>query len=389
MNAGVREVEFRGMKIELSERAKLAYDTLLLEPRREVPSWQIHIMQHEFLERIAGVSEGEYRKAPEKTYLAFLERAGVCLLDQFIPENPLTMGKHGYESYEKAATTGAEKIIIDDTEINSPETVVEHLERFVFPSIRKAIENFDEEKTAKEIIERERTVQHKLGPNILKSGYGFVRFPSFAHTTYGYLNYFQAFALYPDVMERHFSLQADLAELNNRCAVRAILEGGLPPLYRLDHDMADSRGTLVRIEALERLWFPHFTRSIKSLVRAGIRLIWHCDGNLMEMVPRLVDAGVGGFQGFQYECGMDYEKVCSMRTKDGEELVIFAGVSVTRTLPFGTPDDVRNQMRWLVEKGPRKGLFLACSSSVVPGTPWENIRALLEGLHCYRTHGRD
>ncbi len=38
---------------------------------------------------------------------------------------------------------------------------------------------------------------------------------------------------------------------------------------------------------LDRLWFPHFARSIQPLLDADVTMIWHCDGNLMEMVPRL------------------------------------------------------------------------------------------------------
>jgi hypothetical protein len=63
---------------------------------------------------------------------------------------------------------------------------------------------------------------------------------------------------------------------------------------------------------------------------------------------------------------MDYEKICAMKTKDGEDLVILGGVSVSVTLPFGTPADVKRQIDWLVEKGPRTGLFLGASSTVTP-----------------------
>jgi uroporphyrinogen decarboxylase len=197
-----------------------------------------------------------------------------------------------------------------------------------------------------------------------------------------------AYALYPEVIERDFSLQADLALLNNRAAARAIIEAGLLPLLRLDHDMADSRGTLVDIRSLDRIWFPHLARCIEPLLEAGIRLLWHCDGNLMAMVPRLLDVGLGGFQGFQYEDGMDYERICRMRTRDGDDLTIIAGVSVTRTLPHGTPADVRRELAWLVENGPETGLFLAGSSSITPGVPWENLATLVEGFHYYRQHGR-
>jgi uroporphyrinogen decarboxylase len=158
----------------------------------------------------------------------------------------------------------------------------------------------------------------------------------------------------------------------------------LPRLVRLDHDMADSRGMLVDVKTLDQLWFPHFARSIKPLLDAGIRLIWHCDGNLMDMVPRLLECGIGGFQGFQYEDGMDYERICGMKTRDGDDLFIIAGVSVTTTLPHGKPADVRREMDWLVEKGPKLGLMLGCSSSIAPGVPLENMKTLIEGFRHYR-----
>jgi hypothetical protein len=152
--------------------------------------------------------------------------------------------------------------------------------------------------------------------------------------------------------------------------------------------MADSRSTLVSIESLEKMWLPHFLSSIAPALDAGFKLIWHCDGNLSAMVPILLEAGLAGFQGFQYEDGMDYEKICAMRTRDGESLIIEAGVSVTRTLPFGTPADVVREMKFLVEHGPKTGLFLAASSSCTPGTPWQNIKTFVEGLQYYRINGR-
>ena len=132
----------------------------------------------------------------------------------------------------------------------------------------------------------------------------------------------------------------------------------------------------------------HFARCLAPVLRTGVKLIWHCDGDLSLMVPRLLDVGLKGFQGFQYEDGMDYERICRMKTRDGEELFIIAGVSVTRTLPMGSPADVRREMRWLVERGPKAGLVLGCSSSITPGVPWENLRVLLEGFAFYRAHGR-
>jgi uroporphyrinogen decarboxylase len=77
-----------------------------------------------------------------------------------------------------------------------------------------------------------------------------------------------------------------------------------------------------------------------------------------------------------------------MKTRAGQNLVIWAGVSVTRTMPYGTPQMVRDEIRWLVENGPDTGLFLGLSSSLCPGAPWENVEVLIEGLRHYREEGR-
>jgi hypothetical protein len=372
----------------MTEKARLVLDTILQKETSGIPTWLVHIMQHEYIERLAGVQSGEYKKNPEKTYLAYLKAIGISFLDQYIPDNPLTMGNEGYENKQSGATTGAKTIVINDIMIDSPEAVVDHIEKFVFPALQWGINNFDEDNRVKWILKNEADIQAKISPEILKTGYGFVGFPCFRYTAYGYENYFMAYALYPEVMEKDFSLQADLNLLYNRAAARAYREGDLPPIYRLDHDMAGTHGTLVNIKSLDKIWFPHFARCLEPMLKTDVRMLWHCDGNLMDMVPRLLDIGLKGFQGFQYEFGMDYEKICKMRTKDGESLVIIGGVSVSRTLPFGKPEDVKREFKWLVDNGPRTGLFLACTSSVTPGMPWENIQALIQGFKYYREHGR-
>ncbi len=371
--------------------AQLALDTIRQAPVRGIPSWLLNVMDHRHIERLARVQPGEYPKRPDEVYLLYQHAIGTCLLDQWIPLNPLTMGNTGFEENAETrthATSGKTPIMCNGIPIVSPESVVEHMERFVFPALRAAIVQFDESSRYREIVQGEIKLQQHLGPAILKSGYDFVHFPTLAYSIYGYTNYFQAYALYPEVIETHFALQADLALLNNRAAARAYQEAGLPPLFRLDHDMTDSRGPLVRPETLDGLWLPHFSRCLEPLLHTDVRLIWHCDGNLMPMVPRLLEVGIRGFQGFQYEDGMDYERICQMKTRDGDSLIIIGGVSVTRTLPYGSASDVRRELAWLVERGPRTGLFLGASSSIAPGVPWENLTTLVEGLKYYQTHGR-
>ncbi len=372
--------------------AQLALDTIALRPTRGIPTWLFQTMQWSQLEALSGHPPGSYPADPVRVYLDFVLKSGVCFLDQWIPDNPLSMRDQGFgDDTARGATTGAEEIIRDGMLIDSPEAAVAHMERILFPSWkqwRRDLEAQADDEVRRR-IDGEVAVQRLFGTQMLKGPYdGFFAFPGFLYGYYGYANYFMAYVLYPEVIERGFALYADASVVYNRLAARAIVEGGLPRLVRLDHDMADSRGTLVDVRTLDARWFPHFARAIQPLLDADIRLIWHCDGNLMAMVPRLLECGIGGFQGFQYEDGMDYAAICRMTTRDGAPLFIIGGVSVTRTLPYGTPADVKRELDWLVAAGPRVGLMLGCSSSIAPGVPLENLQTLIEGFAHYRAHGR-
>lgn len=373
--------------------AQLALDTLEERPVQGIPNTGVNLMHIPLLEEIAGYPPGAYPKDPDTVYLAFQKAIGACTIDQFIPKNPLSMTATGFDSSRpKTATTGRRNPVCDDLQIDSPEAVAEHLERFVFPRLEREIAAFrpEDEAALEKMLQGERSTQELFGEDILKIPYGngYNNFPHFRYGTYGYEHYFMAFAEYPELMERDFRLQADLAVLKNRRACQAYDLGGFPRTLRLDHDMAGTKSLLVNVKQLDRLWTSHFARAIAPYVRSGIRLIWHCDGNLMALVPRLIEAGVSGFQGFQYETGMDYLAICRLKDRQGRDLIIHAGVSVTTTLPFGTPEEVRREMRWLVENGPPKGLFLGASSSITPSTNPANVREMLSGFRYYREQGR-
>lgn len=385
-------VGFQSFEGQWGENAQLAWDTIAFKPTKGIPSKLLFLMDWALIEEVSGHAPGSYPEQPENVYRDFQLAAGTCLLDQWIPRNPLSMGEKGYESgTQREATTGADELVVDGLRIDSPEAVAEHMQRCTIPRLEAEVQKADLEDEAEvaRLIQQELQVQEHFGLNMLKAPYGgFQSFPALAYFKYGYENYFMAYALFPELMERVFALQADLAVHRNRVAARAIIDGGLPPLKRLDHDMADSRGTLVDIKSLDEIWFPHFARAIHPFLDADIRLLWHCDGNLMQMVPRLIECGVSGFQGFQYEDGMDYEKICRMPDRDGNPLMIWGGVSVTTTLPHGTTQDVVQQLKWLVDNGPPVGLFLGGSSSIAPGTNHDNVHALIEGLAHYRIEGR-
>ena len=131
-----------------TETAQLALDTILHKPATGIPAWLLNVMEHRHIERIAGAPPGAYRQDPDGVYIAMQQRLGTCLLDQYLATNPLTMGDAGYERDAErrgSATSGVGSIVCDGMLIDSPESVVEHMEQFVFPRLQQSMAVFDED----------------------------------------------------------------------------------------------------------------------------------------------------------------------------------------------------------------------------------------------------
>ncbi len=77
----------------------------------------------------------------------------------------------------------------------------------------------------------------------------------------------------------------------------------------------------------------------------------------------------------QHEYGVDPYEFRKLRSVMGEELLFFAGMSVTYTLPFGTIEDVRNEVEYLVDYTYGvKNMFSFTSNVTGVEVPAENIK---------------
>jgi uroporphyrinogen decarboxylase len=141
-------------------------------------------------------------------------------------------------------------------------------------------------------------------------------------------------------------------------------------------DLCNNNGPMVSPSFLRRYYFPTVRMSIEPLLDAGIRLVHHCDGDVRPILQDFIELGFSGFQGFQYEFGIDLYEIRRLRSLLGEEPILFAGLSVSRTLPFGDPEAVRAEVDYFADATDGgRGLFLITSNVTGVETPPENLRA--------------
>ncbi len=193
---------------------------------------------------------------------------------------------------------------------------------------------------------------------------------------YGYEAFLSATALYPEAVAKIWWADGVKCRARNRMLVKLFKEYDLVPVLFCGHDICNGAGPMCSPDFLRRHYWPHVRDSLEPLVAAGIRLVCHCDGNVMPLIGDFVAAGFSGFQGFQYECGVDPYRLAATRGRGGEEPLFFAGLSVSRTLAFGSEQDVRDEVDYVLDyTGGGRGLFLFTSNVTGVEVPPANLRA--------------
>jgi len=110
----------------------------------------------------------------------------------------------------------------------------------------------------------------------------------------------------------------------------------------------------------------------------------HCCGSIARLVPYLIDAGIDCLNPVQWSArNMDLRE---LKARYGDKLVFWGGaVNTQRTLPFGTPDDVRREVREVLDMMcPGGGYVVNPIHNILPEVPVENILALYHTALAYR-----
>jgi hypothetical protein len=104
----------------------------------------------------------------------------------------------------------------------------------------------------------------------------------------------------------------------------------------------------------------------------GLKVIFHSDGDIMSLVDDLVAAGIDGLNPLEKAAGMD---VYTLR-KRYPELILVGGVDVTHLLREGTPAEIRQETRRMIDElGSEGHLLIGSSTEVSDHVPLESYIA--------------
>ena len=179
----------------------------------------------------------------------------------------------------------------------------------------------------------------------------------------------------PDLVYRLFEKVTDYFTAYFERALDAA-GGGIDIVFTAD-DIGQQHGLMISLPMWEKILKPHHARLNRFLHSAGVKIMYHSDGAVMDAMDGLVDMGIDVFEAIQFDAkGMDPIK---LKNNWGDKICFHGGISVQATLPFGTPEKVRKEVRDRISvMGKNGGYILAPSHAIQGGTPPQNIAAFFE-----------
>jgi len=140
-------------------------------------------------------------------------------------------------------------------------------------------------------------------------------------------------------------------------------------------DWGQQNGLIMGPHLWRRFIKPRVAKMYAKVRERGKKVFIHSCGDVDELFPDLIEIGLDVFNPFQPEV-MD---VFAIKRQYGKYLSFYGGISVQRLLPLGTPEEVKQVTRRMMEEIAKGGGYIIAPAHDIPGdVPAENILALLE-----------
>ena len=188
----------------------------------------------------------------------------------------------------------------------------------------------------------------------------------------------------PDYIKAVFERQAEVA-LADLERLHAAIGDRAAIIQTNGTDFGTQNGPFLSTSSYRDLYLPYQKRVNGWIHRhTKWKTFMHCCGSIVPLLDAVVEAEFDILNPVQCSAkGMDTR---TLKSNYGGQLVFWGGgVDTQKTLPFGTPQEVRDQVRERIEIfGPGGGFVFCTIHNIQANTPIANVLAMFEVLKEYR-----
>jgi len=144
-------------------------------------------------------------------------------------------------------------------------------------------------------------------------------------------------------------------------------------------DWGYQQGVLIGPERWRKLFKPRYERLYQRTHESGKYVLSHCCGSIEEILPDAIEIGLDVYQSVQPEAKNN--NPYDLKKKFGDKITFWGGLGSQKMIPFGTPSEIKDEVRQLCQKMSRGGGYiLGPAKEIQPETPGENIAAVVEAF---------
>lgn len=190
----------------------------------------------------------------------------------------------------------------------------------------------------------------------------------------GYDRLMADFLLNPDLAEHIL----DLTYSHHLVAAQRLVQAGVDMVW-LGDDFGSQRAMLISPEMWRRFFKGRMAHLIDVLNEANpdVTVAYHSDGFIYPIISDLIEIGLDVLNPIQ-PASMD---PVQLKKDFGDKLCFWGSMDLQRTLPYGTPSDVRSEVLTRLDTlGANGGLILGPTHNVQLDVPLENFRAMVDSI---------
>lgn len=191
-------------------------------------------------------------------------------------------------------------------------------------------------------------------------------------------------AMRPGYIKTVFERQAETA-VENLARLHEAVGDKISVIQTNGTDFGTQNGPFCSSGQYRELFLP-YQKKVNDWIHENTswKTFMHSCGGIFPLLPCIIDAGFDILNPVQCSAaGMEAEK---LKSEYGKDLVFWGGgVDTQKTLPFGIPDEVREEVRRRIDVFGDGGGFVFCTvHNIVANTPIENLLAMFDVIKEYR-----
>ena len=148
-------------------------------------------------------------------------------------------------------------------------------------------------------------------------------------------------------------------------------------IFWFGDDFASQKGMLISPETWRRFLKPVYGRIFALAKSGGMKVWFHSCGTFRPVMADLIEIGLDVWETSQVHLAGNEPDV--MKREFGKDITFYGGINSQTTLPHGTTEQVRAEVRDRVRVLGKGGGYI-CSSdhSILPDVPFDNVIAMID-----------